>query len=102
VRTGLPDVYAAGDCAVTHHRLLGVTYSPLGTTAHKQGRVAGENAVGGGATLMGSHRTQLVKVFDVVAARTGLRDHEALAASFEPAPRARPTTIRPTSHGPPD
>ena len=47
MRTGLPDVYAAGDCVVTLHRLLGVTYLPLGTTAHKQGRVAGENAVGG-------------------------------------------------------
>jgi len=40
--TGLPHVWAAGDCVVTHHRLLGVTYLPLGTTAHKQGRVAGE------------------------------------------------------------
>ena len=47
MRTGLPDVYAAGDCVVTHHRLLGETYLPLGTTAHKQGRVAGENALGG-------------------------------------------------------
>ena len=36
---------------VTHHRLLGATYLPLGTTAHKQGRVAGENAVGGQARL---------------------------------------------------
>ena len=41
MRTNLPDVYAAGDCVVTHHRLLGETYLPLGTTAHKQGRVAG-------------------------------------------------------------
>ncbi len=45
--TGLPHVWAAGDCVVTHHRLLGATYLPLGTTAHKQGRVAGENALGG-------------------------------------------------------
>lgn len=85
MRTGLPDVYAAGDCAVTHHRLLGVTYLPLGTTAHKQGRVAGENAVGGEARFAGSLGTQVVKVFDVVAARTGLREHEALAAGFSPA-----------------
>jgi NADPH-dependent 2,4-dienoyl-CoA reductase/sulfur reductase-like enzyme len=85
MRTGLPDVYAAGDCVVTHHRLLGVTYLPLGTTAHKQGRVAGENAVGGDATFMGSIGTQVVKVFDVVAARTGLRDNEAGAAGFTPA-----------------
>ena len=47
MQTHLPDVLAAGDCVVTHHRLLGETYLPLGTTAHKQGRVAGENALGG-------------------------------------------------------
>ena len=84
MRTGLPDVWAAGDGVVTHHRLLGVTYLPLGTTAHKQGRVAGENAIGGDARFAGSLGTQVVKVFDVVAARTGLRDHEAVAAGFAP------------------
>lgn len=80
MRTNLPDVYAAGDCVVTHHRLLGTTWLPLGTTPHKQGRVAGENAVGGNAGFAGSLGTQVVKVFDLVAARTGLREHEALAA----------------------
>lgn len=85
MRTGLPHVFAAGDGIVTHHRLLGVTYLPLGTTAHKQGRIAGENAVGGQARFAGSVGTQVVKVFDVVAARTGLREHEAIAAGFAPA-----------------
>jgi NADPH-dependent 2,4-dienoyl-CoA reductase/sulfur reductase-like enzyme len=33
MRTSLPGVYAAGDCVVTYHRLLGETYLPLGTTA---------------------------------------------------------------------
>ncbi|WP_241473105.1 FAD-dependent oxidoreductase [Mycolicibacterium neoaurum] len=80
MRTNLPDVFAAGDCVHTHHRLLGVTWLPLGTTAHKQGRVAGENALGGNARFAGSLGTQVVKVFDLVAARTGLRDHEVLAA----------------------
>jgi NADPH-dependent 2,4-dienoyl-CoA reductase/sulfur reductase-like enzyme len=84
MRTGLPHVWAAGDGVVTHHRLLGVTYLPLGTTAHKQGRVAGENALGGEAHFAGSLGTQVVKVFDVVAARTGLRDHEATAVGFAP------------------
>lgn len=84
MRTGLPNVWAAGDGVVTHHRLLGVTYLPLGTTSHKQGRVAGENAIGGDARFAGSLGTQVVKVFDVVAARTGLRDHEAVAADFAP------------------
>jgi len=84
MRTGLPDVYAAGDCVITHHRLLGETYLPLGTTAHKQGRVAGENAAGGHRQFAGSLGTQVVKVFDQAAARTGLRDHEARAAGFDP------------------
>ena len=84
MRTGLPDVFAAGDCVVTHHRLLGETYLPLGTTAHKQGRVAGENAAGGDREFAGSLGTQVVKIFDQAAARTGLREHEAAAAGFDP------------------
>jgi NADPH-dependent 2,4-dienoyl-CoA reductase/sulfur reductase-like enzyme len=84
MRTGLPGVFAAGDCVITHHRLLGETYLPLGTTAHKQGRVAGENAVGGRREFAGSLGTQVVKIFDQAAARTGLRDHEARAAGFDP------------------
>jgi NADPH-dependent 2,4-dienoyl-CoA reductase/sulfur reductase-like enzyme len=84
MRTGLPDVFAAGDCVITHHRLLGETYLPLGTTAHKQGRVAGENALGGHREFAGSLGTQVVKIFDQAAARTGLRDHEASPAGFDP------------------
>ena len=84
MRTNLPHVYAAGDCAVTHHRLLGTTYLPLGTTAHKQGRIAAENALGHEREFAGSLGTQVVKVFDLVIARTGLRDHEALGADFDP------------------
>ena len=84
MRTNLPDVYAAGDCVVTYHRLLGETYLPLGTTAHKQGRVAGENALGGTREFAGSLGTQVVKIFDQAAARTGLRDHEAAAAGYDP------------------
>ncbi len=84
MRTNLPDVFAAGDCVVTHHRLVGETYLPLGTTAHKQGRVAGENALGGTREFAGSLGTQVVKIFDQAAARTGLRDHEAAAAGYDP------------------
>jgi NADPH-dependent 2,4-dienoyl-CoA reductase/sulfur reductase-like enzyme len=84
MRTNLAHVYAAGDCVVTHHRLLGTTYLPLGTTAHKQGRVAGENALGGDRELAGSLGTQVVKIFDHVVARTGVRDHEAVPAGYSP------------------
>jgi NADPH-dependent 2,4-dienoyl-CoA reductase/sulfur reductase-like enzyme len=86
--TGLPDVLAAGDCTVTHHVVLGETYLPLGTTAHKQGRVAGENALGGQRRFEGSAGTQVVKVFDLVAARTGVRDPEATTVGLEPSTMA--------------
>lgn len=84
MRTNIRDVYSAGDCVVTHHRLLGESYLPLGTTAHKQGRIAGENAIGGSREFAGSLGTQVVKIFDHVAARTGIRDHEADASGFDP------------------
>ena len=98
MRTNLPDVYAAGDCVVTHHRLLGESYLPLGTTAHKQGRIAGENALGGAREFAGSLGTQVVKVFDHAVARTGLRDHEAVGWRLRSAHRRvqRPIT-RPTT-----
>ena len=85
MRTNVRDVFAAGDCVETWHRLLQrPTYLPLGTTAHKQGRVAGEVAAGGDRTFQGSVGTQVVKIFDLAAARTGLREAEARDAGFDP------------------
>ena len=85
METNIKDIYAAGDCAETWHRLLNkYAYLPLGTTAHKQGRVAGENAAGGSQEFAGTLGTQVVKIFDLVVARTGLLDKEALEAGFDP------------------
>jgi NADPH-dependent 2,4-dienoyl-CoA reductase/sulfur reductase-like enzyme len=85
METNLSDIYAAGDCVETwHHVLNRPTYLPLGSTAHKQGRVAGENAVGGTHEFAGTLGTQVVKIFDLVIARTGLRDQEAAQAGFDP------------------
>ncbi|MEB3218824.1 MAG: FAD-dependent oxidoreductase [Nostocales cyanobacterium 94392] len=94
METNVPDIYAAGDCVETFHRLLNeYIYLPLGTTAHKQGRIAGENAVGGDMPeasrsayreFAGSLGTQVVKIFDLAVSRTGLRDSEAKNAGFNP------------------
>jgi hypothetical protein len=70
---------AAATCCHGHDRaqaraLLGETCLPLGTTAYKQGRVAGENALGGTKVFAGSLGTQVVKVFEHAAARSGLRN----------------------------
>lgn len=85
MRTNLPDVFAAGDCVETYHRLFNEpTYISLGTIAHKQGRIAGENAVGGDRQFAGALGTQSLKVFDLAIARTGLLDREARRAGFDP------------------
>jgi NADPH-dependent 2,4-dienoyl-CoA reductase/sulfur reductase-like enzyme len=85
MRTGVDGVYAAGDCVQTWHALLDKpTYLPLGTTAHKQGRVAGANAAGHDAVYVGSLGSQAVKIFDRVVARTGLRPHEAAEHGYDP------------------
>jgi NADPH-dependent 2,4-dienoyl-CoA reductase/sulfur reductase-like enzyme len=83
--TAISGVYVAGDCVITHHRLLSEpTYLLLGTMAHKQGRVAGENAAGGNRRFAGSVGTQVVRVFETIIARTGLVEREALAAGYAP------------------
>ena len=83
METAIPGIYAAGDCVETWHRLLQhYKYLPLGTTAHKQGRCAGENAAGGNREFAGSVGTQVVKIFDLVIARTGLRHDEAVREGF--------------------
>jgi NADPH-dependent 2,4-dienoyl-CoA reductase/sulfur reductase-like enzyme len=86
METAIPGIYAAGDCAETWHRVVQrFTYQPLGTTSHKQGRVAGENAAGGNREFAGSVGTQVVKIFDMAVARTGLRQGEANEVGFNAA-----------------
>lgn len=83
--TSVPDVYAAGDCTEAHHRLTGKpSYVPLGTTANKQGRVAGINAAGGSAEFAGIVGTAGLKVFDLEVARTGLAEAQAREGGFDP------------------
>jgi NADPH-dependent 2,4-dienoyl-CoA reductase/sulfur reductase-like enzyme len=85
MRTNISDIYAAGDCVETWHKILQeYTYMPLGSTAHKQGRVAGENMAGGNTEFQGTLGTQAVKIFDAVVAGTGLRDVSARQAGFDP------------------
>jgi NADPH-dependent 2,4-dienoyl-CoA reductase/sulfur reductase-like enzyme len=77
MQTNLPDVFAAGDCVETYHRITQAN-------AHKQGRVAGGNAVGGDFLFEGSLGTQSVRLFDYVVARTGFHDRDAAAKGFDP------------------
>jgi NADPH-dependent 2,4-dienoyl-CoA reductase/sulfur reductase-like enzyme len=78
LRTNIPDVYAAGDCAEATQIVTGKkVYIPLGTTANKQGRIAGENAAGLNNVFEGVVGTAVTKIFDLEVARTGLSPLEA-------------------------
>lgn len=84
-RTSAPDVFAAGDCVETFHR---VSREPvaiaLGTHANKQGRVAGINLTGGDAVFPGVIGTAVSRVCALEVGRTGLSEAMATAAGFEP------------------
>jgi NADPH-dependent 2,4-dienoyl-CoA reductase/sulfur reductase-like enzyme len=83
LETSAAGVFAAGDCADTLNLVSGRrTYTPLGTTANKQGRVAGENAAGGRTRFSGVVGTAVVKVFGLEVARTGLSSKESQEAGF--------------------
>jgi NADPH-dependent 2,4-dienoyl-CoA reductase/sulfur reductase-like enzyme len=95
METTVEGVFAAGDCVETWHRLLDrPVFLPLGTTAHKQGAVAGANAAGTAGAFAGTLGTQVVKIFDLAAGRTGLTGSEALKEGFE----ARTTEIVTPDH----
>lgn len=84
LQTSDPDIFACGDCAETRHLLTGrPVYLPLGSTANKQGRVAGTNAAGGSSTFDGVLGTTIVRVFDCNVGRTGLTETEAREAGFD-------------------
>jgi NADPH-dependent 2,4-dienoyl-CoA reductase/sulfur reductase-like enzyme len=100
-QTSHESVWAAGDCAEAYHRVLRRNdWIPLGTTANKQGRIAGANVVGAGQQYRGIVGTCGFTVFDLEVARTGLGEEEAKAESFDPVA----VTIRQRSraHGYPD
>src|SRR5659263_678649 len=83
METNIPGIYSAGDCAMAYHQVLERrVYIPLGTTAIKQGKVAGENMAGGNVSFKGIVGTSVLKVFDIEVARTGLSEIDAQIEGF--------------------
>src|SRR3954454_8288359 len=82
--TSHPQVFSAGDCAQTFHRLSGEdVHIPLGTHANKQGRVAGSVIGGRPARFAGVIGTAVTKVCDLEIGRTGLCTTQAEKAGFD-------------------
>ncbi|WP_188205642.1 FAD-dependent oxidoreductase [Alkalibacillus aidingensis] len=86
METNIPNVYAAGDCASHYHIVKQVNdFIPLGTTANKQGMIAGLNMVSQTKAFQGVVGTSILKFLDLDIGRTGLSEKEAkaLGLSYE-------------------
>ncbi|ADQ46943.1 FAD-dependent pyridine nucleotide-disulfide oxidoreductase [Caldicellulosiruptor kronotskyensis 2002] len=84
MRTNIEGIFAAGDCAAVYFKLNGKTmYVPLGSTANKMGRIAGENATGGSMKFSGVLATSIFKVFDLTVAQTGYTEKMAQEDGIE-------------------
>jgi NADPH-dependent 2,4-dienoyl-CoA reductase/sulfur reductase-like enzyme len=85
METSARGIFAAGDCAETTHLVSKKPFwLSLGSTANKQGRVAGANIAGGNKQFAGVLGTSIVKVFDKTAGRTGLSEREAVDEGLYP------------------
>jgi NADPH-dependent 2,4-dienoyl-CoA reductase/sulfur reductase-like enzyme len=78
MKTTVHDIYAAGDCAMHYHIVKELNdHIPLGTTANKQGRIAGLNLIDRPRTFKGIVGTSVIKFLDLTLGRTGLSEKEA-------------------------
>jgi NADPH-dependent 2,4-dienoyl-CoA reductase/sulfur reductase-like enzyme/rhodanese-related sulfurtransferase len=79
-QTSNPDIYAAGDAVEYPHTFAGTPMRiPLAGPANRAGRIAGEHASTGHARPMGTVLgSAIVRVFNCVAASTGLSEKLAL------------------------
>ena len=84
LQTSDPSIWACGDCVQMFHLITGEPcYVPLGTTANKQGRIAGENITEGSGSFQGVLSSQVTKVFDQYVASTGLTVEQAKKTGFD-------------------
>ncbi|HBT18523.1 MAG TPA: dehydrogenase, partial [Clostridiaceae bacterium] len=84
METSEKDVYAAGDCVETFHLITKKpVYRPLGSTANKTGRIAGNNSTGGALAFRGILGTGIYKIFDLTVGQTGLSEKEARKEGYE-------------------
>lgn len=83
--TNVPDIYAAGDCAMVHNAVTGkASWSPMGSTANIAGRIIAQNMTGAGLRYRGALGTAVCKLPGINVGRTGLTQEQAAAEGFDP------------------
>jgi NADPH-dependent 2,4-dienoyl-CoA reductase/sulfur reductase-like enzyme/rhodanese-related sulfurtransferase len=75
MRTSDPDIFAVGDAVEVRDFITGLpVIVPLAGPANRQGRIAADNASGRASVYKGVQSTSIVKIFDLVAASTGINE----------------------------
>lgn len=83
--TNLPDIYAAGDCAMVHNAITGKpTWSPMGSTANIAGRIIAQNIMGAKIAYRGVLGTAVCRLPGVNVGRAGLTEVQAKEEGFDP------------------
>lgn len=85
MQTSEEDVYAVGDVAESFNLITKQpSYIPLGSTANKMGRIAGDHLTGGSLYFKGILGTGIFRLFDLTVGFTGLSYKEAQQSGFDP------------------
>lgn len=83
MQTSDKDIYAAGDCVTVKHILSDKpAWSPMGSSANKEGRCLAQTLAGKNVGFKGVLGTAIVKLLDINAARTGLTEKEAIELGY--------------------
>ncbi len=84
METNIEDVYAAGDCATVHHKVLDKNvYIALGTNANKQGKLVGELISGKEIDFKGVLGTSVAKILGLEIGSSGISEKQAKAENIE-------------------
>jgi len=83
MRTNLDDIYAVGDAVEDCHFVdHSARFIPLAGPANRQGRIAGENMVGGNVSYNNTQGSAICKVFDLAIAQVGLTEKQLTASNI--------------------
>lgn len=84
MQTNISDIFACGDCIEQYNLVTNnPTYRPMGSTANKTGRIAGDCSTGGRLAFQGILGTGIFRVFDLTVAQTGLSERDAKELGYD-------------------
>ena len=83
LQTNDEDIYAIGDCACVINSITKEpAWSPMGSSANIEGRIAAKNIIGSNLKYNGVLGTGVCKLPELNVGRTGLTEQQAKAAGF--------------------